>query len=264
MTVTLTRVTASTSVTAYRVGSTTTQGACAEQSAPFLTPQMKEASETNCMFLPSSTRLYELTHCERRGKNVCTYFLLSSCKFGAHQCVYSHSTAYLPKKGCGRPRRKKDKIKAVMAIAEERKRVQNELEWQMRQLERERRAKGKGSAKKDGAKTQTQAPKDNEDTATGTTQKKKSKARHSKRKSKSKTKDKSTAVVLPDDKAAPEVKADNGVPSVPFTDYNLASPVVPRPDALEVRCSLYSTLLFSQLLWTGGGEHSAPVLMMTS
>lgn len=192
---------------------------------------------------------------ERRGKNVCTYFLLSSCKFGAHQCVYSHSTAYLPKKGWWTTEEKKDKIKAVMAIAEERKRVQRELEWQMRQLERERRVKGKASAKKkDGAKAQAQAqaPKDNADTATGTTQKKKSTARRGKGKAKSKIKAKSTAVVTTDDKAVPAVKADSDAPSVPFTDYNLASPVVPRPDALEVRSSLYSTLLFSQLLWTGG------------
>ena len=123
--------------------------------------------------------------------------------------------------------------------------------------------KGKASAKKkDGAKTQAQAeaPKDNADTATGTTQKKKSTARRGKGKAKSKIKAKSNAVTLPDDKAVPEVKADSDAPSVPFTDYNLASPVVPRPDALEVRCSLYSTLLFTQLLWT---EHSAPLLMMT-
>ena len=66
MTVTQTRVTASTLVTAYHVGSTTTQGACAEQSAPSLMPQMKEASETNCTLLTSSTRPYELTTpCER-------------------------------------------------------------------------------------------------------------------------------------------------------------------------------------------------------
>ncbi|EDR02625.1 uncharacterized protein LACBIDRAFT_295390 [Laccaria bicolor S238N-H82] len=222
------------------VGSTTMQGACAEQSAPSLMPQMKEASETNCMFLPSSTRLYELTLCERRGKNVCTYFLLSLCKFGAHQCVYSHSTAYLPKKGWWTTEEKKDKIKAVMAIAEERKRVQRELEWQMRELERERRAKGKASAKKDGAKdkakAQAQAPKDNVDTATGTLQKKKSTVRRGK--GKAKIKAKSTAVIVPDDKAAPEVKADNDAPSVPFTDYNLASPVVPRPDALEAQVVL--------------------------
>ena len=148
-----------------------------------------------------------------------------------------------------------------MALAEERKRVQRELEWQMRQLERERRMKGKASAKKkDGAKAQAQAPKDDADTATGTTQKKKSTARRGKGKAKSKIKAKSNAVTVPDDKAVPEVKADSDAPSVPFTDYNLASPVVPRPDALEVRCSLYSTLLFTQLLWT---EHSAPVLMMT-
>lgn len=170
------------------------------------------------------------------GKNVCTYFLLSLCKFGAHQCVYSHSTAYLPKKGWWTTEEKKDKIKAVMAIAEERKRVQRELEWQMRELERERRAKGKASAKKDGAKdkakAQAQAPKDNVDTATGTLQKKKSTVRRGK--GKAKIKAKSTAVIVPDDKAAPEVKADNDAPSVPFTDYNLASPVVPRPDALEV------------------------------
>ena len=113
--------------------------------------------------------------------------------------------------------------------------------------------KGKASAKKkDGAKAQAQAPKDNADTATGTTQKKKSTARRGKGKAKSKIKAKSTAVITPDDKAAPAVKADSDAPSVPFTDYNLASPVVPRPDALEVRCSLCFTLLFSQLLWTGG------------
>ena len=115
--------------------------------------------------------------------------------------------------------------------------------------------KGKASAKKkDGAKAQdqAQASKDNADTATGTTQKKKSTARRGKGKAKSKIKAKSTVVITPDDKAAPAVKADSDAPSVPFTDYNLASPVVPRSDALEVRCSLYSTLLFSQLLWTGG------------
>lgn len=217
------------------------------------------------MSLLSSTRLYQLTFCDRRGKNVCTYFLLSSCKFGAPQCVYSHSTAYLPKKGWWTTEEKKDKIKAVMAIAEERKRAQRQLEWQMRELERGKRAKGKASAKKDRAEAQAQAPKDNVDTATGTTQKKKSTARRGKGKGKSKIKAKSTAVVMPDDKTASEVKADNDAPSVPFTDYNLASPVVPRPDALEVRCSLSSTLLFSQLLWTDGWEHShsAPVLMMT-
>lgn len=168
------------------------------------------------------------------GKNVCTYFLLSSCKFGAPQCVYSHSTAYLPKKGWWTTEEKKDKIKAVMAIAEERKRAQRQLEWQMRELERGKRAKGKASAKKDRAEAQAQAPKDNVDTATGTTQKKKSTARRGKGKAKSKIKAKSTAVVMPDDKTASDVKADNDAPSVPFTDYNLASPVVPRPDALEV------------------------------
>ncbi|EIW74040.1 TPR-like protein [Coniophora puteana RWD-64-598 SS2] len=30
------------------------------------------------------------------GKNVCIYFLLGKCKFGAEKCIYSHTKAYLP------------------------------------------------------------------------------------------------------------------------------------------------------------------------
>lgn len=53
-----------------------------------------------------------------RGKNVCIYHLLDSCKFGRPKCVYSHSKDALPKRGWWNSPEKTAKVKAVLEVAE--------------------------------------------------------------------------------------------------------------------------------------------------
>lgn len=53
-----------------------------------------------------------------RGKNVCIYHILDSCKFGAARCVYSHSNEALPKRGWWNSSKKIAKVKEVLEVAE--------------------------------------------------------------------------------------------------------------------------------------------------
>ncbi|KJA22438.1 hypothetical protein HYPSUDRAFT_41064 [Hypholoma sublateritium FD-334 SS-4] len=62
------------------------------------------------------------------GRNVCTYFLLDSCKFGAAKCIYSHSREALPKNGWWSSPEQIEKAKAMMAVAEQKNREQRQLE----------------------------------------------------------------------------------------------------------------------------------------
>ncbi|KAF9481495.1 hypothetical protein BDN70DRAFT_876288 [Pholiota conissans] len=62
------------------------------------------------------------------GRNVCTYFLLDSCKFGAAKCIYSHSKDALPKHGWWTTPEQIAKAKEMMAVAEQKNREQRQLE----------------------------------------------------------------------------------------------------------------------------------------
>ena len=63
-----------------------------------------------------------------RGRNVCIYHLLDSCKFGASKCIYSHSKEALPKRGWWTSPEKVAKVKAVLEVAEKKAREQRHLE----------------------------------------------------------------------------------------------------------------------------------------
>lgn len=72
------------------------------------------------------------------GRNVCTYHLLSICKFGLAKCVYSHCTLYLPDHpgAWWTSREGVEKVKKVVEMAE-------------------RRGKGRKVGKKEGAEEET-------------------------------------------------------------------------------------------------------------
>ncbi|PPQ87238.1 hypothetical protein CVT25_004088 [Psilocybe cyanescens] len=62
------------------------------------------------------------------GKNVCIYFLLDSCKFGAAKCIYSHSKNALPKRGWWTSPEQVAKVKSVLEVAEQKSREQRQLD----------------------------------------------------------------------------------------------------------------------------------------
>ena len=64
-----------------------------------------------------------------RGKNVCIYHILDSCKFGASRCVYSHSKEALPKRGWWSSPEKVAKVKEVLEVAEKNVRDQRQAEF---------------------------------------------------------------------------------------------------------------------------------------
>ncbi|KAJ3484130.1 hypothetical protein NLJ89_g12007 [Agrocybe chaxingu] len=66
------------------------------------------------------------------GRNVCIYFLLDNCKFGAAKCVYSHSRAALKEHGWWSDPEKIAKVKAVLEVAEKQAREQRHLEQERR------------------------------------------------------------------------------------------------------------------------------------
>jgi hypothetical protein len=90
-----------------------------------------------------------------RGKNVCIYHILDSCKFGAARCVYSHSSGALPKRGWWNSPEKVAKVKEVLDVAEKNAKEQRQVEtvrWrayvkEMRGEVRNRRALEKQKAK---------------------------------------------------------------------------------------------------------------------
>src|SRR5258708_17640242 len=90
-----------------------------------------------------------------RGKNVCIYDILGSCKFGAARCVYSHSNEALPKRGWWNSSEKVVKVKGVLEVAERNAKEQRQTEivrWrtyvkEMRGEVRTRRASEKQKSK---------------------------------------------------------------------------------------------------------------------
>ncbi|PPQ64038.1 hypothetical protein CVT24_008851 [Panaeolus cyanescens] len=89
------------------------------------------------------------------GRNVCIYHLLSSCKFGAAKCVYSHSKIALPKRGWWTSPEKIAKVKAVMEVTERKVKESraNEAEmWKayVKGLKADRAKKGKKDTKTNG------------------------------------------------------------------------------------------------------------------
>jgi hypothetical protein len=63
-----------------------------------------------------------------RGKNVCIYHILDSCKFGAAHCVYSHSKGALPERGWWNSPEKVAKVKDVLELAERNAKEQRQVE----------------------------------------------------------------------------------------------------------------------------------------
>lgn len=63
-----------------------------------------------------------------RGKNVCIYHILGSCKFGDTRCVYSHSYEALPKRGWWNSSEKVVKVKEVLEVAERNAKEQRQME----------------------------------------------------------------------------------------------------------------------------------------
>lgn len=66
-------------------------------------PDKRSVRDELCV--PHSSHAYafysgsQLTRCTDRGRNVCVYWLLDECRFGAEQCVYAHERTYLPSGG---------------------------------------------------------------------------------------------------------------------------------------------------------------------
>lgn len=88
-----------------------------------------------------------------RGKNVCIYYILDSCKFGASRCVYSHSKGALPERGWWNSPDKVAKVKEVLEVAEKNAKEQRQVEmvkWRahLRDEMRARQAFEKQKAKK--------------------------------------------------------------------------------------------------------------------
>jgi uncharacterized Fe-S cluster protein YjdI len=92
------------------------------------------------------------------GRNVCTYFLIDTCKFGEAKCVYSHSRQFLPKRGWWTDPEKTAKVKGIVELAEKTAKEQRSLvqSQQKRQAPRSRpkpeASSMTGEAKSDGQK----------------------------------------------------------------------------------------------------------------
>ena len=69
------------------------------------------------------------------GRNVCTYHLLSSCKFGISKCVYSHHKDALPAEGWWTSPARIAKIKATLESVEQKKRDLRVLEQERIRLQ---------------------------------------------------------------------------------------------------------------------------------
>ncbi|PPQ97683.1 hypothetical protein CVT26_001866 [Gymnopilus dilepis] len=88
------------------------------------------------------------------GKNVCIYYLLDACKFGAAKCIYSHSKAALPKKGWWNNPEQVVKVKSVLEAAEKQSREQRQIEnekWRAHVKAMRAASKEKGKEGKEGA-----------------------------------------------------------------------------------------------------------------
>ncbi|KAJ2918077.1 hypothetical protein MD484_g2306, partial [Candolleomyces efflorescens] len=84
------------------------------------------------------------------GRNVCTYFLLGTCKFGTSKCVYSHSRLYLPTKkgGWWTSKEETEKVKKILEISEKAAKEQRKsLAAQLQLLGRRRGGKVPKSAR---------------------------------------------------------------------------------------------------------------------
>jgi hypothetical protein len=185
------------------------------------------------------------------GQNVCTYFLLDSCKFGAAKCIYSHSKEALPKSGWWTTPEQIAKVKEMMAVAEQKNREQRQLEaerWKaylktVKGAGRPPKSAGiKGGNKKaEGSSVEAEkTTKENAenvptdvaadagaDTKTEDDKENKNKQRRT-RKPQPVRRKKSTAPVPPSAKPADEAlpTADSSIPATTaaFTDYQLNTP----------------------------------------
>lgn len=82
-----------------------------------------------------------------RGQNVCLYYLLSSCKFGDHKCIYSHSKAALPSAhGWWNDPEQIKRVKEVLEFAEKKAR-EKRTRGRHRTDAKKQRAKGHGRGK---------------------------------------------------------------------------------------------------------------------
>ncbi|KAF5339797.1 hypothetical protein D9611_009200 [Ephemerocybe angulata] len=75
------------------------------------------------------------------GRNVCTYFLLDTCKFGAAKCVYSHSRSFLPKHGWWTSEEATAKVKSIVELSERTMKERRSLAAQLSLLEKRARSK---------------------------------------------------------------------------------------------------------------------------
>ncbi|RDB22420.1 Serine/threonine-protein phosphatase 5 [Hypsizygus marmoreus] len=83
------------------------------------------------------------------GKNVCIYFLLSSCKFGDLKCIYSHTKANLPTtQGWWNDEARIAKVKSVVEMAEKKAKERRALDMLLYKLEASKARKAKAAKKK--------------------------------------------------------------------------------------------------------------------
>ena len=104
-----------------------------------------------------------------RGKNVCIYHILDSCKFGASRCVYSHSKEALPKRGWWNSPEKVAKVKEVLEVAEKNMKDQRQAEvdkWKAHVREMKYEAKARQTSGKQIPKEQAVQPLDVSDVDT--------------------------------------------------------------------------------------------------
>ncbi|KAG6808857.1 hypothetical protein H0H92_002560 [Tricholoma furcatifolium] len=93
------------------------------------------------------------------GRNVCLYYLLSSCKFGEHKCVYLHSKDALPTTyGWWNDSEQIDRVKSVMELAEKKAKEQRSLELHLyRQEAKKARAKSQARGKSRGVSSKAKS-----------------------------------------------------------------------------------------------------------
>ncbi|KAG6828781.1 hypothetical protein H0H87_000858 [Tephrocybe sp. NHM501043] len=86
------------------------------------------------------------------GKNVCLYYLLSSCKFGDLKCIYSHSKMALPAiHGWWNDPEQIKRVKDVLELAEKKAKEQRAQDVLQHRLEAKKsRGKGQGRGKSRG------------------------------------------------------------------------------------------------------------------
>ncbi|KAF9457703.1 hypothetical protein BDZ94DRAFT_1326058 [Collybia nuda] len=85
------------------------------------------------------------------GKNVCIYYLLSTCKFGEHKCVYAHTKIFLSStRGWWNDEAQIAKVKGVLEMAEKKVREQRALDSLIWKLETSKARKARAANKASG------------------------------------------------------------------------------------------------------------------